>query len=477
MPSPSLSVRRRGLLVACLVAILSRTAGAQATGTPHGSSPTATTPAIAVVDGVATDSMHGGPLIGAQVMLDGTTRAAVSDSAGRFRFDSLAPGQVRLGIYHPVLDSIGIGLASGALTVQPGATLSIALATPSPVTVENLLCSATAAPQDGSGGPSVIVGRVLDAETEEPIAGAHVGLRWTDMQVGAQIGVRHVERTRDTVTNAAGAFHFCWVPALMAGALRATRSDQADGIDRAFAMTSRRVALVVLHVPGMTAGSSAGAELIGRVTQADGRPVAGARVQIAGGDSAVTADSGHFHLHGLPTGSRTLIVRAVGWNPLAVPVELSVRAPQQVVVPLGEKAAVLQAVVVQAQLETGYHRVGFDRRKASGTGTYLTAADIEKHNAGDFHDLLIGVPGVQVSSSRRGQVFLTGSRANRCIRYTVDGAPYREMSRGDIDSFVRPDEIGAIEVYESSAVPSELVIGPGTVCTNVIIWTKTRLGL
>lgn len=475
MPSSSLSVVRCGLVAACLAAWSAQHAGAQATGTTKGPSSPTTPSATAVIDGIAIDSMHGGPLIGAQVVVDGTSRVAISDSTGRFHFDSLTPGQFRLGMYHPVLDSIAIGLASGALTVPPGATLAIAMAIPSPVTVQTLVCSGTTAQPD-AGGPSVMVGRVLDAETDQPVVGAHIGLRWTDIQVGSQIGLRHVEGERDTVTNAAGAFHFCWLPARMAGVLHVTSGDQKDGVERAFDMSSRRVGLVIVHLPGTIAGTPSGAELSGRVTQSDGRPAVGARVQIAGADSAVTTDSGEFHLHRLPTGSRTLLVRAVGWNPLTVPVELSVRSPQKIVVPLGEKAAVLQAVVVQAQLETGYHRVGFDRRKTQGFGTYLSAADIEKRNASDFHSLLVGVPGVEVRSTRWG-LYLTGSRANRCLRYTVDGQPYREISRGDIDNFVHPDEIGAIEVYESSEVPHELVVGPGTTCTNVIIWTKTRLGL
>src|SRR6185312_3309723 len=59
------------------------------------------------VVGIVGDSLHGGPLAGAIILLDGQSREAVTDSIGRFRIDSVSAGRYRVGIFHPVLDSLG----------------------------------------------------------------------------------------------------------------------------------------------------------------------------------------------------------------------------------------------------------------------------------------------------------------------------------------------------------------------------------
>jgi hypothetical protein len=46
----------------------------------------------AYLQGVAVDSIHGQPLIGAAVQLEGTDRLGITDSLGRFLIDSIKPG-------------------------------------------------------------------------------------------------------------------------------------------------------------------------------------------------------------------------------------------------------------------------------------------------------------------------------------------------------------------------------------------------
>jgi hypothetical protein len=433
---------------------------------------------FAVVAGVAFDSLHGGPLVGAQISIEGSTRGGVSDSAGRFQVDSLSPGQARVGLFHPTLDSLAIGVNSQTLTLRVGDTLRVTLAVPSAETLVTLLCPGTPIPVDSGGGVSLLIGRILDAETEEPINAARVAVSWTDIAVSREIGLQHIERSRDTATGASGAFHFCWLPSTLRGVLHAARSYHGEVLDRAYGMEDRFVSLVTIHVPSAAMASAAsGATLAGHVVREDGKSISGARVRVlAGTDSATTDDGGRFILHGLPIGSRTLLVRAVGYQPVRVPVELSVRVPQQVIVPLGQSAVVLKTVVVTGRLDAGYRRVGFDRRKAAGLGRYLNADEIEKRSVTELRDLLLGMPGLQLTSTPAGQQYLMGSRGNQCVIYMVDGHRFREYNPGDADAFVHPRDIGAIEVYEPSDVPPEIVFGPGTACTVVVIWTKIHLG-
>jgi Carboxypeptidase regulatory-like domain len=233
--------------------------------------------------------------------------------------------------------------------------------------------------------------------------------------------------------------------------------------------------------------------------------------------TAVTNDSGDFTLRGLPAGSRTLAVRAVGWQPVTMAVDLAVHAPQHVVVPLEIRTAALQAVVVTATLNAGLKRVGFDSRKHMGIGHFVGPDDIEKRDLFEFVDILSGTPGVMRHPGPYGEDYLTGTRSSSgCVAYVVDGVPYVEMTHGDINTFVRPEEIGAVEVYQPGETPPQYAsapqqavvimsteemkqargagtmgttgalgsgIGPmrgtggGTGCVKVVVWTRARLGL
>ena len=109
----------------------------------------------------------------------------------------------------------------------------------------------------------------------------------------------------------------------------------------------------------------------------------------------------------------------------------------------------------------------------------VDADEIDRRGATDLFGLLTTMPGMRLSYTRNGDERLVGTRGgNGCIAYEVDGAPYREMTPGDIDTFYRPSEIGAIEVYQPSEGPVQIVNSPGGMgCVTVVIWTKGRLGL
>jgi hypothetical protein len=443
--------------------------------------------ATAVLRGVAVDSLHGPsatgaerPLAGAEVAIEGTTAVAVTDSSGAFSFDGLAPGQYQLALYHPTLDSLGMGVGSSTLTLRAADTDYVKLATPSPVRLVALLCKGAPASRDSGEGPSIMIGRIVDADGEEPVAGARIALNWTDIIANRVVGVRRVDRARDTATGPAGAFHLCWLPADARGTLHAARSYDGEVVERPFAMDGRTVVMMQLHVPGPnpTAG---GATVEGYVVRDDGRPLSGAQIRLAGatsGEMATTDNTGRFVLHGLPSGSRALAVRAIGYAQTSWPVELSPRHPQVVVVPLGKRAVVLPAVEVAGRLHMGYQRVGFDRRQVAGLGRFFTLADIERRNVGEFHDLLVGVPGLRLASARNGRLYLVGSHMDGCVRYILDGHQFPTYSPDDADTFIHPSEIAGMEVYEPGEAPAEVAVGPGTAsCTIAVIWTKVYLGV
>jgi hypothetical protein len=45
------------------------------------------------------------------------------------------------------------------------------------------------------------------------------------------------------------------------------------------------------------------------------------------------------------------------------------------------------------------------------------------------------------------------------------------MTPGDIDDFVRPDELRAVEIYNASTVPGQFQQAGMTKCATIVIWT------
>jgi hypothetical protein len=503
-----------------------QTIGAQDTSTAHRATTGAGQSAaqFGAIMGLVIDSLRGGPLTGAQISVEGVASQALTDSLGRFRIDSVPAGQYRIGIFHPLLDSLGLSIASPPLTVPAGKTIALAFATPSAPTIVRLTCGSAPADTAAGSGPSEVIGRVLDAETESPVAGALVSLSWTDMQASQATGVHRLQRVRDTTTGPSGEFRFCHLPGNLAGSARTVHvGADSSGVSRQYAMNGRLVGFLVLHLPSNDTAARPGAPVIasasnssppspspsghgvltGRVVRSDsGAPFVGAQVMVLGtGDTAVTGDSGQFTLRGLPSGSRTLEVRAFGWAPVLMPVEVSQRAPRQVTVPLATKAAVLKPVVVTATVNAALHTIGFDAREKSGVGHFLGPEDIAKRNTFEIADLLAGMPGLVRRYSANGNDYLAGTRTMGpccgCVNYILDGMPYRELMLGDINSYLQPNQIAAVEVYQTSEQPPTFAYSPpalapatappagtmgaagngGTDCVKIIIWTKSRLGL
>jgi hypothetical protein len=476
-------------------------------------------PRLGAIAGVVIDSLDGGPLVGAQISVEGINSQVLSDSTGRFRLDSVPAGRYRIGIFHPILDSLEISIASPPLDVAADSTLSLAFATPSAPTIVRLTCGNGPADTSAQKGSSLIIGRVLDAETDAPVAGAHVSLRWAHIQSLLSEKMRRTQGTWDTATGPAGEFRFCHVPDRFIGIAHAGRGarDTSDA-GRPFVMKGRLVRFLVLHVPAgdssttHAAGTTpvAGhASLSGRIVPSDGsHAFAGAVVTIAGtGDTAITGDNGQFTLRGLPAGSRTLEVRALGWEPEALPIELSERTAHNVVIRLSTKTAVLDAVVVSATLNAGLHRVGFDARKRLGIGHFLGPDDLAHMSAIEFVDLMATMPGLRRRIDPQGNAYVTPGRGSvGCVSYVIDGMPFVEASPGQINDVIPVAQIGAVEVYQAEEAPPGTAFSPpapvggqsvsrqtgqlrapgavdslslagGTICVKIFIWTKNRLGL
>jgi hypothetical protein len=124
---------------------------------------------------------------------------------------------------------------------------------------------------------------------------------------------------------------------------------------------------------------------------------------------------------------------------------------------------------------------GFERRRHSASGWFLTREEIEQQNPTRVSGLLARAPGVRL---QRGVVYM--SRATNCpAEILVDGFHLNRSlvgaggRRGSspaelvrIDEVLRPGAIAAIEVYQGlSSVPPELRAGHPA-CGLVAVWTR-----
>ena len=436
---------------------------------PPVSSPPSQSPPFATVVGAVVDSINGGPLTGATVMVAGTDRMATVDSTGRFRIDSIPAGGHALGVFHPLIDSLNMSVASKEITFSAGTVTTVILATPSPLSAIALFCPAA----DRQNGPGAVIGRVLAAEDDNPITTALV--RYTSN--GIRLSKIRTTFIQDTKATPAGTFVLCGLPINAGGTVHATRGQITSG-EMIADLSKRGLAIVDVRLDTLRSGT---AVVVGRIVDDKGAPILHADVTILGSKSKTsTSDSGTFALRNLPGGSQTLEIRKVGFTAVDTGVVLSSKTPTQFSMTLHTAPPTLSAVNVTAAREAALQRVGFDRRKRSGLGHYLTADQIQDRGAVVFSDIARTIPGLIVHSTRSGQQIITqgrGAGRRGCVAYSVDGMPYQDIPRGSIDSFVQTNDIIGVEVYDSMETPAEITTNAGaSTCAVIVIWTRATSG-
>jgi hypothetical protein len=441
------------------------------------------------LQGVAIDSIHGEPLVGALVQVEGTSRMGATDSLGRFLVDSILPGAYRLIVEHPLLDTLGISLVTPKMAFEVNSITRAVIGVPSPAFLTNIFCPGAKRVL----GPGALVGRIREPDTDIAAEGARVSFVWYDPDppgLPAAFKIKKVPRVRSAEVNADGVYKLCGLPDSFEGKLQAQRKDggataEVTVTQSEAVLTLRSMSVAAMPVTAVT--DSAGvrlqkgnARMFGRVLNASGAPVANARVGVMGASSATkTRENGEFVLDSLPSGTQALVVRQLGYSPTEQTVELSARTPARVTVKLGVFVPTLSAVEVVSARDMGLQKVGFTERKRSASGGYFLDPDmLEKRTASRLTDFLTTTPGVRVVNAGNGQVSLVSTRGatggNGCVTVFMDGAEWKQLDAGDLDSFVRPGEVSAIEVYPSTNVPAQFTT-VGSNCAAVVVWTRLKV--
>ncbi len=258
-------------------------------------------------------------------------------------------------------------------------------------------------------------------------------------------------------------------------------------------------ALVLSVVPG---GVLAGQHVVqGRVVDTTDAGIAGVEVAFPSlGKSVLTDSSGHFSLTNVAGGSRRILVRKIGYQPLDVmrtlmadTVTLEVRmAPSEVVLPTIEVTA-RGMTPVPKKLER------WAARREKGRGTFFDEAFLRDNENRALRDILRRVQGIHLVrfDDRAGVAAASGTARNRNLSFVKPTLAEQEARKGtplacymsvyldgamiwNANSMSRPpnlddfalNQMAAIEVYRTAAeIPPEFN-AMGSDCGVLSMWTR-----
>src|SRR3982751_3207865 len=438
------------------------------------------------LEGTIVDSVHAAPLVGANVLAvriepESTfSSGAATSLRGRYRIDSPAPGRYMVDFASPLLDSLEIALPPREVTLKAGRASHLDFALPSGQTLRRAACPGlTLATATGA-----VVGRVLDADTERPLAGAKVAVTWQDISVDLKtLQTTILERTGAVAADGIGRYRLCGVPTdswvvlqvqsngRAGSAVRLLVPDSAGVVVRHFSISAsgaRRIADSASTAADTAplAPLTGTARVSGVARGAGGLPVSNAQVRVVGArGTSVTDDQGRFTLGDLPAGTQVLEVRRIGYMLAQQPVEL--RAARD-----ASQDVRLQRIVTLDSMRVLARRSRYDafehRRQSNGSGIFLTEELIERQGAFETSDLFRIMPGFIVAGagldakvySSRGESSLAGRCAPNVV---IDGLPDQEIN------LLQPVNVGAIEAYRAGQ-PAPVQYDRG--CGVIVIWSK-----
>ena len=438
---------------------------------------------LSAVKGIVMDSVHNAPLANANVIVESTGRSAMTNADGQYLIDSVPPGQHRIMVLHPLLDTLGMQMRTPAYPFVAGKTHDLDLTVPGGERLANALCTAVWRAR----GPAVLVGFVRDPDTNGPAIGSKVSLVYQETDI---IG-RKKPIVRETPVDSSGFYRICGLPGDMSGKVQVFRNGVSSGevpaevtngfvALRAFSIVAQHQGIVeVKSDSGKTKRYAKGsARVVGKVVDKRGQPLRDARVMLQGGGAvAITKPNGEFVLDSLPSGTQALDVRKLGYSATEVPVELSSATPASTTITMSDAVPLLATMRVEAAQDKALSDIGYLQRKQTGMGRFYDGKQIN-HESMSFSDVMRMDPGLRIQPTGDGRTYvITDSRSasNGCVNFYVDGTLWQPMTPGDIDSYVQPAELVAVEVYHGSETPPQYTPPGQSGCATVVAWTVAKV--
>jgi hypothetical protein len=352
----SLMLRRAPLLFG--IALLLKAQVAEGQGSPR----------VHAVVGTVFDSVAGAVLAGATVQLavpgDATPpRTAMTDAAGRYRFEGVPAGRYVLGFYHDVLTALGLDAPVRMVEVGEHATVDTHLAVPSSATVRMLRCG-----EPIPFAPGMLVGTVRDADSHATVLGVAVTVHWRALALDSG-DYRVVSERRTGAIGPDGSFVVCHLPVDVPLALRVTAPSHHDVDGTVLSIPTTGVAQLELSLAD-SAVQTGPAVVRGRVARESGKSVMSGRVLIKALSRTVPVVNGTFTVAGLPTGTWVVQAQVMGVEPQDALVTVLATEVAATTITVGNDPQRLDAVTVVGKMDRNL-RVLDDvlRRSRIGMGT------------------------------------------------------------------------------------------------------------
>jgi hypothetical protein len=372
------------------------------------------------------------------------------------------------------------------------AAFTLAIGTPSPATVVRALCGS-----DVRNDDVALVGIVRNAATHAGLDSVRVFVKWVDLTLTAR-GVTHSTETRITRTTSDGWYVSCGVPAEAMLLSWAARGGATTGaVLLTSTQTPARLDLTLDTTAHPSTGplgpapDSSGATLFPSpagtaryhvlVRDVAGRPVTNARVRLLGRNTSLSDVNGAVSFDSIARGTQTLEVLSIGYQPERRTVDVAVGGEPTDTVVLSSLNAVLDTVRITATRDP----TGFELRRDTRKGQFITAADVASENPVNTTHLLRARPGLRYTFDRNGLAFIEVTTLDKpCLPLVlVDGFPPgpapTALGQATLDWIIHPDEIGGVEIYTTPGqVPAEFArFAFGPACAAIVFWTRERLGL
>jgi hypothetical protein len=268
--------------------------------------------------------------------------------------------------------------------------------------------------------------------------------------------------------------------------MRRSPRDLAQGI----ATVTLTVTLVCLFPAsaGAQNPAAAPAEIYGRALGAGGAAIDRVTVSLLGVSDVVTDSSGVFRFASLSPGTYFLRATRLGNTPVLKNITVAANERVRVEITLNPIVHQLTAVVVRADstVTALNDPTGFERRRRTEQGVFMTEEQIERRRAINTEQLFLAVPNVKVDTggivlidrgviSYKALLFSSptpfGAQFIDCVgvQVFVDGAMMPQPF--DVNT-IPPQRIKAIELYRGPATTPLELRTPKTVCGTLAIWTR-----